>query len=87
MGSPKTGGHDSQNNGIIDMQHLVLRRTPGEVVVIGEHGEIRITYHRLEGDEIYLGFEAPPNVIINRLEVHEKKVKEKSEASRIACAK
>ena len=56
--------------------HLVLRRSPGQSIVIGKNAEIKITYHRQENDVIHLGIDSPKDITVDRLEIHEKKMKE-----------
>jgi carbon storage regulator len=51
---------------------LVLSRKLGEVIVIGDH--IRITIVAVLGDKVRLGIAAPPEVIVDRQEIHEKRV-------------
>jgi carbon storage regulator len=46
---------------------LVLSRRPGEEVVIGEN--IRITVVAIRGNQVRLGFSAPPEVSIQREEL------------------
>jgi carbon storage regulator len=50
---------------------LVLSRRPGEEIVID--GKIRITIVSLKGDRIRLGIDAPPSVVVDRKEVHERR--------------
>lgn len=57
--------------------HLVLRRSPGQSIVIGNEGQIKITFHREENGIAHIGIEAPKSIPVNRLEVHEKKLIEK----------
>jgi carbon storage regulator len=49
---------------------LVLTRKPGQSVVIAEC--IKLTVVAVEGDKVRLGFEAPPEVAIDREEVHQR---------------
>lgn len=48
---------------------LILRRRVDEQVVID--GEVTVTVIEVRGDSVRLGFTAPPNVAINRREVHD----------------
>jgi carbon storage regulator len=50
---------------------LVLTRRPGEEIVIDDN--IRITVVSVKGDRIRLGIEAPPHVVIDRSEIHERR--------------
>ena len=47
---------------------LVLTRKPGESIVIA--GSIKVTVVSVEGNRVRLGFEAPPEVPIDREEIH-----------------
>lgn len=49
---------------------LVLTRKRNETIVIGDH--IRITVILVSGDRVRLGVEAPPEVSVHRLEIHER---------------
>ena len=50
---------------------LVLTRRPGEEIVID--GYIRLTVVSVKGDRIRLGIEAPPSVVVDRQEIHERR--------------
>jgi carbon storage regulator len=50
---------------------LVLTRRPGEEVVIG--GKIRIIIVSAKGDRIRIGIDAPPSVVVDRQEIHERR--------------
>ncbi len=54
---------------------LVLSRKVGEEVVI--NGEIRITICRIDGNQVRIGFQAPPEVHIVRAELKPLKQSEK----------
>jgi carbon storage regulator len=58
---------------------LVLTRRPGEQIVIGDN--IRITVVSLGPGRVKIGIEAPPNVRIDRQEVHERIVEEREQAA------
>jgi carbon storage regulator CsrA len=47
---------------------LVLTRRPGEQIVID--GNIRLTVVSVKGDRVRIGIEAPPNVLVDREEIH-----------------
>lgn len=51
---------------------LVLARKVNETIVIGNN--IRITVVAVSGNATRLGIEAPPDVRVDRLEVHERRV-------------
>jgi len=50
---------------------LVLTRRPGEEIVID--GNIRITVVSVKGDRIRIGIDAPPSVVVDRQEIHERR--------------
>jgi carbon storage regulator len=50
---------------------LVLMRRPDESIVID--GTIRITVVSVKGDKVRLGIEAPPDVRVDRQEIHERR--------------
>jgi carbon storage regulator len=50
---------------------LVLMRRPDESIVID--GTIRVTVVSVKGDKVRLGIEAPPNVRVDRQEVHDRR--------------
>jgi carbon storage regulator len=50
---------------------LVLTRRPGEEIVID--GNIRITLVSVKGDRVRIGIEAPPTVVVDRQEIHERR--------------
>jgi carbon storage regulator len=51
---------------------LVLTRKPNETVVIDN--AIRVTVVAVKGDRVRLGIEAPPEVPVDRAEVHARRV-------------
>jgi len=53
---------------------LVLSRKIGESIIIG--GEIELTVLGTDRGQIKIGFDAPDDVTINRLEVEEKQKRE-----------
>lgn len=63
--------------------HLVLRRAPGQSIVIGEKGDIKITFYREENGIAQLGIEAPKSVPVNRLEIHQRKMNEKTQNKKV----
>ena len=58
---------------------LVLTRRPGEQIVIGDG--IRLTVVSVSPGRVKIGIEAPPNVRIDRQEVHAKIQQEQAESS------
>jgi carbon storage regulator len=50
---------------------LVLTRRPGEEIVID--GNIRLTVVSIKGDRVRLGIEAPPSVVVDRQEIHDRR--------------
>jgi carbon storage regulator len=50
---------------------LVLTRKVGENVIIA--GNIRVTIVQVKGDRVRVGVEAPPEVTVDRQEVHERR--------------
>lgn len=55
---------------------LVLTRKAGESIVIGS--DIRVTVLEMQGRQIRLGIEAPPEVPVHRGEIYER-IKEENE--------
>jgi carbon storage regulator len=51
---------------------LVLTRRLGETIVI-DHA-VRVTVLDVKGDRVRLGVAAPPDVIVDRQEVHERRL-------------
>lgn len=47
---------------------LILRRSPGQIVVIGETGEIVITVLRIIDNVVHFGIKAPKSISVDRLE-------------------
>jgi carbon storage regulator len=54
---------------------LVLTRRRNETIVIG--GNIRVTVLGIKGGQVQIGVEAPPEVVIDREEVAQRKDAEK----------
>jgi carbon storage regulator len=50
---------------------LVLTRKVGEEIIIGDN--IRIVISQVKGDKVRLGISAPPEVIVDRAEVHQRR--------------
>lgn len=53
---------------------LILSRRPGEAIQIGDR--IRIVVLGLRGGQVRLGIEAPPEITVDREEVHRRKLQE-----------
>lgn len=51
---------------------LVLRRTCGQSIAIGENAEVIIKVIKNENGIISIGIDAPMAVLVNRLEIYEK---------------
>ena len=54
---------------------LVLSRKLNQAIVID--GKITVTIVSISGDQIRLGIQAPPDVVVDRSEVHAAKLAEK----------
>ena len=65
-----------------DFTRLVLTRSKGEMIYIGD--DIRITIVEIRGDRIRLGIEAPRSVAVDREEVRLKKIAGNNPAKRAA---
>ncbi len=50
---------------------LVLTRKIGEEIIID--GRIRVTITQIKGEKVRLGIEAPPEVTVDRQEVHDRR--------------
>jgi len=50
---------------------LVLSRGPGECIRISEH--IRVEVIAIKGNRVRIGISAPPNVTVDREEIHQLK--------------
>ena len=50
---------------------LVLTRKVGQDIIIGDN--IRITITQIKGDKVRIGIDAPPQVTVDRQEVHERR--------------
>ncbi len=57
---------------------LVLSRAIGESIII-DNGRIKVTVNEYRDGLVRLGFEADPSIVIDRLEVHEAKQRDKQE--------
>lgn len=59
---------------------LVLSRHRDESIII--NGNIKVTVTDIRGDKVRLGIDAPKDVTVNRLEVHEAIQREKANAKK-----
>jgi len=57
---------------------LVLTRKVGETIVIGNN--IHVTVVSVQGEKVRVGVIAPPNVIVDRQEIHERRMLEQEHA-------
>ncbi|MDA8119180.1 MAG: carbon storage regulator [Gammaproteobacteria bacterium] len=55
---------------------LILSRSPGETIVIGEN--IRVTVLGVHRGVVRFGIDAPREIPVDRLEIHERKVAERA---------
>lgn len=63
---------------------LVLTRRPGEQIVIGDG--IRVTVVSVGPGRVKIGIEAPPNVRVDRQEIHDKIQREVEQSSDVLAA-
>lgn len=66
---------------------LVIGRLVGEAIVIGD--DIRIEVMSLEGKEgrhVRFGITAPPEVTVDRSEVHQRRIKEQKLRAATTCS-
>ena len=61
---------------------LVLTRKPGEEIVIDGH--IRVTVTAIKGGKVRLGISAPPDVIVDRAEIQQRRL-EFADADKVPC--
>ena len=55
---------------------LVLSRKRGEVIIIGD--DIKVVVVDVIGDKVRIGVEAPRDVVVDRQEIHNRKMKGES---------
>ena len=58
---------------------LILTRRTGETVMIGD--DVSLTILGVKGNQVRIGFIAPKNIPVHRLEIYEKVRKEKNEGT------
>ena len=63
---------------------LVLTRRVGESIVIDDHITVQVI--SVKGDKIRLGIAAPPEVVIDRQEIHDRRHQFQPEAV-LACSR
>lgn len=51
---------------------LILSRLPGEIVMIGS--DIKVTILEIDGFKVRIGFDASPDIVIDRQEVYVRKI-------------
>lgn len=56
---------------------LVLSRRVGELMIIGDNVEVIIL--AIKGNQVKVGINAPKDVPVNRQEIHEKIIRERSD--------
>lgn len=55
---------------------LLLTRNKDESIMIGD--DIKITILEIQGNHVRIGIDAPKNVVINREEIHQRILQEKT---------
>lgn len=60
---------------------LILTRRIGEVLVVGENADVKVTVLGVRGDQVRLGIEADKNIPVHREEIYNKIQKEKEAQS------
>jgi carbon storage regulator len=63
---------------------LILTRRIGESIVID--GNIRLKIVEVKGERVRVGIEAPPQVLVDRQEVHERRQQFAAPLEQPACA-
>ena len=63
---------------------LMLTRHVGEQIVVGEHGEIRITVMGFDKGQVRIGIIAPNNIPVHRKEIYDQVQKKKQENKKAA---
>lgn len=59
---------------------LILTRRPGEALFIGDDAEIRVL--GVKGNQVRIGVKADKNIPVNREEIHQRILAEKTEAAK-----
>jgi len=55
---------------------LLLSRNRGESIRIGD--DIKVTILEIQGNQVRIGIDAPKNVVVNREEIHQRILQEKT---------
>lgn len=56
---------------------LILSRYPGETIVLGDEGHIKMTVLSVVGKQVRLGIDAPKTLAVHRLEIYNRIREEK----------
>lgn len=56
---------------------LILTRRIGEVLVVGEDGDVKVTVLGVKGNQVRLGIEADKNIPVHREEIFQRIQKQK----------
>lgn len=59
---------------------LILSRKVGQEIVLGDG--IRVKVASVQGDKVRLAISAPPDVVVDRLEIHERRLADRLEKER-----
>ena len=51
---------------------LILTRKPGETIVVGQNGGIKITVLGARGNQVRLGIDAPIEITVHREEIYKR---------------
>ena len=57
---------------------LILTRTVGQRLMIGEHGETTVTVLAVKGNQVRIGVEAEKDTPIDREEIYQRKLAERA---------
>ncbi|AAO89594.1 carbon storage regulator CsrA [Coxiella burnetii] len=59
---------------------LVLTRTNGQAIKIGNEGEITVTVLEVRGNQVRMGIDAPKHIAVHREEIYQRIQEEKPKA-------